>query len=51
MCDLILNWIVQQLQKENSTLQELGEYVCKIKIKKKRLFQKLFVDAFTLSER
>jgi len=31
MCDLVLNWIVQQLRKENSTLQELGEYVCKKK--------------------
>jgi len=39
MCDLILNWIVQQLQKENSTLQELGEYVCKIKIKKRNYFR------------
>ncbi len=47
MCDLILNWIVQQLQKENSTLQELGEYVCKTK--EMRLFRDLFLDAFTLS--
>jgi hypothetical protein len=27
MCDLILKWIVQQLQKDNSTTQELCEYV------------------------
>jgi hypothetical protein len=27
MCDLILNWIIQQLRKENGTIQELGEYV------------------------
>jgi hypothetical protein len=27
MCKLILNWIVQQLRKENETIQELGEYV------------------------
>ncbi|CAF3078570.1 unnamed protein product [Rotaria sp. Silwood2] len=27
MCDLILNWISQHLRKDNSTLQELGEYM------------------------
>lgn len=29
MCELILNWIGQQLRKESSTVQELGDYVCK----------------------
>ncbi|CAF0889575.1 unnamed protein product [Rotaria sordida] len=27
MCDLILNWISQQIHKDNSTLHELGEYM------------------------
>lgn len=36
MCDLILNWIGQQLRKENNTVQELGEYVCKKLLKKKK---------------
>ncbi|CAF3896725.1 unnamed protein product, partial [Rotaria sp. Silwood1] len=30
MCELILNWISQQMRKDNSTLQELGEYVCEV---------------------
>ena len=27
MCEMILNWLVQQLRKENSNLQELCDYV------------------------
>ncbi len=27
MCDLVINWIVQQLSQNNSNLQELCEYV------------------------
>ena len=27
MCDFILNWINQQLRKDNNSIQELGEYV------------------------
>ncbi len=32
MCDLIINWISQQLSKNNIDLQELCEYVCKFKV-------------------
>jgi len=48
MCDLVINWIVQQLGKDNSNLQELCEYVCKLNfsLKYKRIF---ILDAFTLS--
>jgi hypothetical protein len=28
MCDLVINWIAEQLSKDDSNLQELCEYVC-----------------------
>lgn len=29
MCDLVINWIVEQLSNDDSNLQELCEYVSK----------------------
>lgn len=38
MCDLIINWINQQARKDNSKLQELGEYVCRKFLIKSQVF-------------
>lgn len=50
MCDLVINWIAEQLRKDND-LQELCEYVWKFTRKSLFELEVLILDAFTLSQR
>lgn len=50
MCDLVINWIVQQLSNDDSNLQELCEYVRKNNTNNERenILLNIVLDAFTV---